>query len=209
MSKLFWFSEFLGESKGNKWSQILKKVLLIKGVKSPRKKSLFFGDFCLTSSFFWYCCYYPHRSRDALSPLSIFFKASALWANAFYKLKLPSVCLFVCLSVCPSVCSLLRYHLNVILLPLPKNGCLIFLEVWYPWGKVMERNGLRFENLVWKWSKIAKQNKKVFFLADLPTKQGGNHASRWIRDLWFWHISRLFDFLHFGWFFPFFKNIKF
>ena len=32
------------------------------------------------------------------------FKASALWANSFYKSKCPSVCPSVCLSVCPSVC---------------------------------------------------------------------------------------------------------
>ena len=31
------------------------------------------------------------------------FKASALWADAFYKSKCPSVCPSVCLSVCPSV----------------------------------------------------------------------------------------------------------
>ena len=28
------------------------------------------------------------------------FKASALWADAFYKSKCPSVCVFVCPSVC-------------------------------------------------------------------------------------------------------------
>ena len=28
------------------------------------------------------------------------FKASALWADAFYKSKCPSVCLSVCVSVC-------------------------------------------------------------------------------------------------------------
>ena len=28
------------------------------------------------------------------------FKASALWADAFYKLICPYVCVFVCLSVC-------------------------------------------------------------------------------------------------------------
>ena len=53
------------------------------------------------------------------------FKASALWANAFYKSK----CLYVCLSVRLSVCSLLRYLLNVFLPPLPKVGCPIFLEI--------------------------------------------------------------------------------
>ena len=39
----------------------------------------------------------------------------------------------------------LRYHLTVFLPPLPKIGCAIFLEIQNPWGKVMERSGLRFE----------------------------------------------------------------
>ena len=38
MSKLYRFLEFLGKSNGNNWSQIWK-LLLRKGVKSPRKKS--------------------------------------------------------------------------------------------------------------------------------------------------------------------------
>ena len=45
MSKLFRVSESLGKSNGKKWSQIWK-LLLIKGVKSPRKKK-FFTDFFL------------------------------------------------------------------------------------------------------------------------------------------------------------------
>ena len=57
-----------------------------------------------------------------------------------------SICLFVCLSVCLSVCSLLRYRLTVFLPPLPEDGCLIFLDIRNPWGKVMERSGLRFEH---------------------------------------------------------------
>ena len=69
------------------------------------------------------------------------FKALALWADAFYKSKCPSVCLCVCLSVC----SLFRYRLTVFLPPLPEVGCQIFLEIWNPWGKVMERSGLTFE----------------------------------------------------------------
>ena len=70
------------------------------------------------------------------------FKASALWAYDFYKSKCP----FVCPSVCLSVCSLLKYHLNVFFSPLPKVGCPKILELWKPWGKVMERSGLTFEN---------------------------------------------------------------
>jgi hypothetical protein len=89
------------------------------------------------------------------------FKASALWADAFYKSKCPSVCPSVCLCVC----SLLRYRLLVFLPPLPDVRCPIFLKILNPWGKVMERSGLRFCG---------------FCL----TKHGGNHASRWIRDLW-------------------------
>ena len=37
-------------------------------------------------------------------PVYEIFKASALWADAFYKSKCPSVCLSVCLSLCLSVC---------------------------------------------------------------------------------------------------------
>ena len=57
-----------------------------------------------------------------------------------------SICPYVCLFVCLSVCSLLRYRLTVFLPPLPEVGCLIFLEIRNPWGKVMERSGLRFEH---------------------------------------------------------------
>ena len=74
------------------------------------------------------------------------FKASALWADAFYKSICPSVCLCVCLCVCLSVCSLLRYRLTVFLPPLPEVRCPIFLEIRNPWGKVMERSGLTFEH---------------------------------------------------------------
>ena len=70
------------------------------------------------------------------------FKASALWADAFYKSICPSVCLFVR----PYVCSLLRYRLTVFLPPLPEVGCPIFLEIRNPCGKVLERSGLTFEH---------------------------------------------------------------
>ena len=71
------------------------------------------------------------------------FKASAFWADAFYKSKCPNVCLSVCLFVSLFT---LSYRLTVFLPPLPKVGCLIFLEIRNPWGKVMERSGLRFEH---------------------------------------------------------------
>ena len=57
-----------------------------------------------------------------------------------------NVRLYVRLFVRLSVCSLLRYRLNVFLPPLSEVGCPIFLEIPNPWGKVMERSGLRFEH---------------------------------------------------------------
>ena len=77
---------------------------------------------------------------------AMFFKALALWADAFYKSECPSVCLCVCLSVF----SLLRYRLTVFSTPLPEVGCQIFLDILNPWGKVMERSGLTFEHFCLK-----------------------------------------------------------
>ena len=72
----------------------------------------------------------------------------------------PNVRLSVCPSVCLSVYSLLRYRLNVFLPPLPKVGCQIFLEIRYPWGKVMERSGLIFEHFCLK---IVKNCRAIYF----------------------------------------------
>ena len=58
----------------------------------------------------------------------------------------PNIRLGVRVSVRLSVCSLLRYRFKVFLPLLPKVGCPIFLEIRNPWGKVMERSGLRFKH---------------------------------------------------------------
>ena len=75
----------------------------------------------------------------------------------------------VCPSVCLSVCSLLKYCLNVFLPPLPKVVCPIFLEIQYPWGKVMERSSLRFEHFCSKMAKNCRcekrKKKRIFFLS--------------------------------------------
>ena len=70
--------------------------------------------------------------------------------------------LSMCVSVCPSVPSL-RYHLNFFLPPLPEVGCPKLLEIRNPWGKVMERSGLRFEIFTYKWCKIAAQFFFIYF----------------------------------------------
>ena len=47
----FWFSESLGKRNGKKWYQILK-LLLIKGIKSPWRKSFFYRFFSHLFTFF-------------------------------------------------------------------------------------------------------------------------------------------------------------
>ena len=61
-----------------------------------------------------------------------------------------NVRLSVCLSVCVFFCSLLRYRSMVFLPPVPEVRFPIFLEIWNPWGKVVERSGLIFENFCLK-----------------------------------------------------------
>ena len=79
-----------------------------------------------------------NNNNNLTYPISIF-KTLPLWADAFYK----SICwsINVRLSVHFS-----RYRLNVFMPPHPKLGCPKILEIQNPWGKVMERSGLRFEN---------------------------------------------------------------
>ena len=67
------------------------------------------------------------------------------------------------MSVCPFVCSLFRYSLNVFLPPLHKVECQIFLEIRNPWGKVMERSGLRFKHFMFKSGLKSPRKKKLFF----------------------------------------------
>ena len=46
------------------------KTFVYKGCKiATQKKSLFLANFALLAGFLWYRCYYPHRSREALSPV--------------------------------------------------------------------------------------------------------------------------------------------
>ena len=75
-----------------------------------------------------------------------FGKSSDLEFFFFWKASLsPFVHMCVCLSVSLCVCLLLRYRLNVFLPQISEVGCPIFLEIQNPWGKIMERSGLRFE----------------------------------------------------------------
>ena len=75
-----------------------------------------------------------------------------------------SICPPVCPCVRLCVCSLLRYHLNVFLPPLPEDGCPILLEIQNSWGKVVERSGLGFEPFCLEV--VYNCKKKCFFLAN-------------------------------------------
>ena len=68
MSNIFRYSESLGKSNGKKWSNIWT-FLLGSGLRLPHKKKFFFLVILLWSTLLWHRCYYPHRSRDALSPV--------------------------------------------------------------------------------------------------------------------------------------------
>ena len=51
---------------------------------------------------------------------------------------------------CPSCPLFMWYILRPILPPLPEVGCPKFLELWNPWGKVLERSGLRIKHFCWE-----------------------------------------------------------
>ena len=75
-----------------------------------------------------------------------------------------------------------------------RNKYIYFIYILYIFIFASNLKGVSDLNIfVWKWSKIAAQ-KKYFFLI-LLTKHGGNHASRWIRDLWSKGISLILAYL--------------
>ena len=69
---------------------------------------------------------------------------SALWAKAFYNLKCTCVYPFVCLFV-----RLFTFEVPFKRLFVPTSWSRtskVFLRIRNPWGKIIERSGLRFEN---------------------------------------------------------------
>ena len=85
------------------------------------------------------------------------FKTSALWADAFYKLKCPSVCP----CVCPSIC-VFTFEVPFKRLFAPTYRSRLS-NIRNPWGKVMERSGLRLEHFCLNFFKNGRA-KKSFFL---------------------------------------------
>ena len=82
MSNIFRDWESLGKSNWNKWSYIWT-FLFGSGLKLPRKKKVFLL-ILPWSTLLWHRCYYPHRSRDALSPVcGIFLLVSLVQIGLF------------------------------------------------------------------------------------------------------------------------------
>ena len=68
MFNIFRDFESSRKSNGKKWSNIWT-FLFGSGLKLPRKNKCFFLLILPWSTLLWHWCYYPHRSRDALSPV--------------------------------------------------------------------------------------------------------------------------------------------
>ena len=64
------------------------------------------------------------------------------------------MCVFLFVTLC-SLC------LTVFLPPLPEVQCTSFIDIWNPWRKVMERNGLIFEFFAKNCVQLPRQ--KVFY----------------------------------------------
>ena len=109
------------------------------------------------------------------------------------------------LSVCPCVCVFtFEVPFKRLFAPTSRSRMSNIFRDSESLGKVMERSALRFEHFCLKIVKN-RRAKKVFFLRILPTKDGGNHAFRWIRDLWSKGVSLILayfytflEFLRFG-----------
>ena len=117
------------------------------------------------------------------------FKALALWADALYKSKCPSVCPSVCLLVRLSMCSLLRYRLNVFWPPLPEVVCQISL------GKCNGKKWFQIWTFLFESGLKSPRKKKFVFCWFCLTKVGGNNTSGWIRDLWLKGVSLILAYL--------------
>ena len=73
-------------------------------------------------------------------------------------------------------------HLCICLPPLPEVGCPKFLEIWNPWGKVLERSGFRIEHFCWEvfFADFALQNMVETTLPDGLETSGRKVFAFWM-----------------------------
>ena len=90
------------------------------------------------------------------------FKASALWADAFYK----SICPSVCPSVCVSVCSLLRYRLFA---PTSRSRMSNIFTDSQSLGKSNGKKWSQIWTFLFEYCRKLRHKKKFFFLSTFFT----------------------------------------
>ena len=100
-----------------------------------------------------------------MSPVCGIFKASALWADAFYKSKCPSVCLSVCLFVRLSVCSLLEVPFNGLFAPTSRSRMSNIFRDSESLGKSNGKKWSHIQTFLFG-SGLKSPRKKKFFFAD-------------------------------------------
>ena len=141
MSTIFKDSESFGKKNGNKWS-LIWQLLLMKGEIAAQKKVGFGANFALLSRIFWYQCFSFRLTVFFPPPLEVQCKKKWLseylgkingkkWSQIEKLLLIKGVKL-------PRWKKFFTYFF---ISSLSLNNFRI------PWGKVMERSGLRFETL--------------------------------------------------------------
>ena len=126
-------------------------------------------------------------------PICEIFKASALWADAFYKSKCPSMCLSVCVAVCVFT---FEVPFKRLFAPTSQGRMSNIFRDSESLGKSNEKKWSQIWTFLFESClKLPRKIKLVFFCWFCFTKHGGNHASQWIRDLWSKGVSQILAYL--------------
>ena len=132
----------------------------------------------------------------------IFWLRSRPYINSFHRIGPLGrfdlvVTMSVCVSVCLCVCLMslfMWYILRPIWPPLPEVGCQKKFRDSESLGKSAGKKWYQNWTFLLGWG-LKSPRKKSCFCWFCPTKHGGNHASRWIRDLWLKGISLILAYL--------------
>ena len=165
-------------------------ILICGGLDSPQNAGWTNGQHHTLDSLYWYqspsleqllmfAWYMEEETGEEQKPFV--FKASSLWADAFYKSKCPSVCLSVCLFVCLFTFEVPFQHLFA---PTSQSRMSNIFRDSESLGKSNGKKWSQIWTFLFQNCLKLTQKKCFFFCWFCLTKHGGNHASQWIRDLW-------------------------
>ena len=143
--------------------------------------------------FFFFFCFvriwvFEFYHNSSLNCHNLIFKASALWANAFYKSKCPSVCL--CVRVFT-----FEVPFKCLFAPISRSRMSNIFRDLECLGKSNGKKWSHIWTFLFESCLKSPRKKKVFFCWFCLTKHGGNYASRWIRDLWSKGVSLILAYL--------------